>query len=192
VQGTITDHLGPQRNFSSSAPQGPSLQTTIDPAFSPSHELYPQSRVPDCLPYVTSFPPGQVQDAAQQSHVVTQEQNTTAQEESWQHEQKAQRKRRKDKERKRDTRVNDDQAYTSVCELLEIEQTPKNSLSQRSECSCIHRVGGTERFIVLERVKSNEPDYEGICKLLDISMTPRDTLAHRSKCSCTVQPHRRY
>lgn len=163
---------------------------TIDPTFYPSDELYSQSRVQDYLPYATLVPPGQVQDAAQ-SRVGTQEQNTTAQKASWQYEERVQRKRRKDKERKHDTRLNDDQAYTRVCEVLEIEQTPKNSLSQRSECSCIHRVRGIERFIVLKRVESNEPDYEEISKLLDISMKPRDTLAHRSKCSC-IQSHRGY
>lgn len=183
------DHLGPHGALFSSAPQGSSSQMTIDPAFSPSDELYSQCRV-QYLPYVTSIPPGQVQDAAQ-SHVVTQEQNTTAQKAPWQHEQRVQKKRKKDKERKHDTRLNDNQAYTRVCELLEIEQAPKNSLSQRSECSCIHRVRGIERFIVLERVQSNEPDYEEICKLLDIPMKPRDTLAHRSKYSC-IQPRRGY
>jgi len=193
VQGQIMDHLGPQGALFSSAPQGSSSQMTIDPAFSPADELYSQSKVQGYLPYVTSFPPRQVQpvqDAAQ-SHAVTQEQNTTAQTTSWQHEQRVQRKRMRDKERKHDTRLNDYQAYTRVCELLEIEQTPKNSLSQRSECSCVHRVGGIERFIVLKRVESSEPDYEEICKLLDISTKPRDTLPHRSKCSCT-QPHRGY
>lgn len=98
------------------------------------------------------------------------------------------RKRRKDKERKHTGRANDDQAYTRVCEVLEIDQMPKNTLSQRSECSCIHRVGGIERLIVLKRVENNEPDYESICELLDISMKPRDTLAHRSKCS-RIQPN---
>lgn len=138
------DHLGSQRALLSSVPQGSSSQMTIDPTFSPSGELYLQSRVPDCPRYVTSFPSGQVQDPAQ-SHVVTQQQTTTAQIASWESEQKAQRKRRKDKDRKHDTRAHDNEAYTRVCELLEIEQTPKNSLSQRSECSCIHRVGDIKR-----------------------------------------------
>ena len=135
------DHLGPQGALFSSVPQGSPSQMTIDPTFSPSGK---QSRVPDYPHYVTSFPPGQVQDPAQ-SRVVTQQQTTAAQIASWELEQKADRKRRKDKERKHDTRAHDDEAYTRVCELLEIEQTPKNSLSQRSECSCVHRVGEIER-----------------------------------------------
>lgn len=155
----------------------------------PQGVMYSQTGMQRYLPYGTLFPPGQVQDATQ-SHVVTQEQNMITQNVSWQNEQRVQRKRRKDKERKHDVHRNDDQAYMRVCELLEIDQTPKNSLSQRSECLCIHRVGGPgiERFIVLERVENNEPGYERICELLDISMTPRDTLAHRSKCLC-IQTH---
>ena len=108
---------------------------TIDPAFSPgpSDGLYSQPGVQDYPTYVTLLPPGQMQDAAQ-SQVVTQEQNTTTQKVPRQHEQREQRRRRKDKERKHTNRAYDDQAYTRVCELLEIGQTPKNSLSQRSEC----------------------------------------------------------
>lgn len=168
------NHLGPRETLSSYDPQGSSSQMTVGPAFS-------QSRVQYYLPHMTSFPPGQIQEAAQ-SHVVTQGQNTITQKASRQYE-RVERKRLRDKERKHSDRANDDQAYTRVCEILEIDQMPKNSLSQRSECSCIHRIGGIERFIVLERVESTEPDYEKICELLDISMNPRDTLAHRSKSS---------
>jgi hypothetical protein len=150
---------------------------TMGPAFS-------QSRVQGYSPHVTSFSPGQVQDAAQH-HAVTQGQSTVTLNASRQHE-RFERKTVRDKERKHADRANDDQAYMRVCELLEIDQTPKNTLSQRSECECIHRVRVIERFIVLERVESNEPDYESICELLDISMRPRDTLPHRSKCSCIL------
>ena len=165
AQGNIMDHLGPQGALLSSDPQGSSSQMTIDPGFSSSDEQFRLQGYPRS-PNAISFPPGQVQDATQ-SHVVTQEQNATTQNASWQREQRVQRKRRRDKERILGVRLNDDQAYTRVCELLDIDQLPKASLSQRSECSCIHRVRGIECFIVLKRVESNEPDYEGICKLLD-------------------------
>lgn len=176
------NHFEPRGAPFYSAPQGWPSQMASGSTFS-------QSSVQNYVPPMTSFPPGQVHDAAQ-NHVVTQGQNAITQKVSRKYE-RAERKRRRDKERKHGDRANDDQAYTRVCELLEIDQTPKNSLSQRSECSCIHRVAGIERFIVLERVESNEPDFESISELLDISMKPRETLPHRSTWS-SIEPHRGY
>jgi hypothetical protein len=87
--------------------------------------------------------------------------------------------------RKEAERKNDDQAYARVWKLLEIRSKPKNKRSQQqSEYLRIHRVGGIERRIVLERVESNEPKYERICELLEISMKPKSTLAQRSECLC--------
>jgi hypothetical protein len=79
-EGKIMDQLGPQGVLSSSAPQGSASRMTVNPAFSPSDELYSQSKVQDHLPYATSFPPEQVQD-----NMVAQEQNTTTQTASLQH-----------------------------------------------------------------------------------------------------------
>jgi hypothetical protein len=129
-------HLGPQGAVFSSAPQGSSSQMTIGPAFSPSDQLDLQSGVQDDLPYVESFPPGQVQDAAQ-SHVVTHGQNAATQV-AQQREQKAREKKEKDRVNKRNHRSRNAQDFESICALLEIPLKPKNRLAHRSECLCIH------------------------------------------------------
>jgi hypothetical protein len=125
------DRLGPQGAVFSSAPQGSLSQMTIDPAFSPSDELYSQSMVQDHLP----FPSGQVQDAAQ-SNVVTHGQNATTQA-AQRREQKAREKKEKDKVNKRGHRSRNDQDNERICNLLEIPLKPKNRLAHRSECLCI-------------------------------------------------------
>ncbi|KAF8487710.1 hypothetical protein F5888DRAFT_1804779 [Russula emetica] len=128
-QGKIMDHLGPQGALFSSAPQGSSSQMTIGPAFGPSDESYSQSRVQDYLPYVTSFPPGQVQDAAQ-SHLATHGQNATTQA-SKRREQKAQEKKEKDRVNKRDHRSRNAEDFQRICALLDIPLKPKNRLAHR-------------------------------------------------------------
>ena len=129
------DHLGPQGALFSSASQGSSSQMTIGPAISPSDELYSQSRVQDYSPYVRSFPPGQVQDAAQ-SHVVTHGQNA-ATPAAQRREQKVREKKEKDRVNKQNHRSRNAQDFESICALLDIPLKPKNTLAHRSECLCI-------------------------------------------------------
>jgi hypothetical protein len=128
------NHLDPQGALFSSAPQGSSSQT-IDPAFSSSGELYSPSGGRDILPYATSFPPGQVQDAAQ-SNVVTHGPNVSTQA-SQLREQKAREKKKKDKLNKRDHRSRNAQDFERICALLQIPLKPKNWLAHRSKSLCI-------------------------------------------------------
>jgi hypothetical protein len=109
---------------------------TIGPAISPSDQLDLQSGVQDYLPYVRSFPPGQVQDAAQ-NHVVTHGQNAATQA-AQRREQKAREKKEKDKVNKRGHRSRNAQDFERICALLDIPLKPKNRLAHRSECLCIH------------------------------------------------------
>ena len=127
------NHSGPQGAFFSTAPQVSSSQA-IDPAFSPSGDLYSPSRVQNLPPYATSFARGQVQDAAQ-SHVVTHAPNATTQAPQLR-EQKAQEKKAKDKLNKRDHRARNAQDFQSICALLQIPLKPKNWLPHRSKSSC--------------------------------------------------------
>ena len=129
------DHLGPQEALFSPASQGSSSQMTVGPVISPSDELYSQPRVDDHLPYVRSFPPGQVQDAAQ-SHVMTHEQNAPTQA-AQRREQKAREKKAKDKINKQGHRSRNAEDNESICALLDIPLKPKNRLAHRSECLCI-------------------------------------------------------
>ncbi len=116
--------------------------------------LTSQFGVQDDYPYATSFLRGQVEGAAQ-SHLVPQEHNTTTQEPSRRRvsEQRIQEKRRKDKERHHKYRVDGKQAYSRICELLEIDLMPENTRAQRSECLRIILVWSIEHFTVLEAVE---------------------------------------
>jgi hypothetical protein len=159
---------------SSSATIADSLSSLSDGGF------YSQYGVRDDYPRAASSSRVQVEGAAQ-THVVTQGQDAAQQEASQRREQKTREKREGDRRRKRADRAGDDQAYSRVCSLLAIKLDPKNTLSQRSECLCIHRVGDVERFVVLTSVESIDQDFERMCELLEISMSPRKTLAHRSE-----------
>ena len=130
VPGEMMDHLGSGGVLFPSAAQGSPSQM-IEPAFSPSGELYSPSMVQDFPPYATSFPPGQVQDA--QSHVVTHGPNTTTRA-SQLRQQKAQEKKEKDKLNKRDHRSRNAEDFKSICALLKIPLKPKNWLAHRSKC----------------------------------------------------------
>ena len=157
----------------------------------PDDGLYSHYGVRDDYPRATSSSRGQVEDTVQ-SQVVTQGQDAAHQEAvRRRREQKTQEKREGDRRRKRADRAGDEQAYSRVCSLLAIKLDPKNTLSQRSECLCTHRVGDIERFVVLKSVESIDQDFERMCELLEISMTPKETLAHRSECLC-IHPRRRY
>ena len=129
------DHLGTQRTFRSPYSLVSSSSMTADNPSSPLTELYPHSEVHDDY---TSLLPGQVEGPAQ-SHLVAQEHNVTSQEASRRRarEQKIQEKRRKDKERKKRYRVDGNQAYARICELLEIDFMPENNRGQRSKCLAI-------------------------------------------------------
>jgi hypothetical protein len=181
IQQGIVNHWGPQGASGISDPPASSFMTTPETPYSLSDEWNSQSGAQDDNPPATLSSHGQVEGAAQ-SQAVTQGQDTITQ--AQRREQRVQKKREKDRERKEAERKNDDQAYAMVCKLLEIRSKPKNKRSQQSECLRIHRVGGIERSIVLERVESNEPNYERICELLEISMRPKNTLAQRSECLC--------
>ena len=137
--------------------------------------------------YATSSSRGQVEGAAQ-SHAETQGQDTAKQETL---RLRQQTKRENDRIRKEAGRAADDRAYSRICDLLAVRSNPKNTRSERSECLCIHRVGGVKRFVVLESVESIDQDFERMCELLEISMTPRKTLPHRSECFC-IYSRRRY
>ena len=133
VPGERMNHLGFGGALFPSAAQGSPSQM-IEPAFSPSGELYSPSMAQDFLPYATSFSSGQAQNA--QSHVMTHGPNATTQA-SQLHEQKAQEKKEKDKLNKRDHRSRNAEDFKSICALLRIPLKPKNWLAHRSECLCI-------------------------------------------------------
>lgn len=189
VQEGTVDHLE-ARGASGSDTSGSSSMMVADTSSSLSDDgFYSQYWAPDDYPCTTSSSRGQV--GAAQNHVVTQGHDAAKQEALRRHEQKTREKREGDRRRKAADRAGDDRAYPRVCELLAIKLDPKNTLSQRSECLCIHRVGGVERIVVLRSVESIDQDFERMCELLEISMTPRKTLAHRSECIC-VHSCRRY
>jgi hypothetical protein len=129
------DHFGSHRVSCSSDPLRSLSAMTVNNPSSPLTELHSQSG----YPYATSSLLGQVEGTAQ-SHLVAQEHNVTTQEASRRRasEGRIQEKRRKDKERKFQNRIGGKQAYTRICELLEIDFMPENTRAQRSECLCIH------------------------------------------------------
>jgi hypothetical protein len=175
VQEGTVDHLEAQGTSGFDTP-GSSSATIADTSSSLSDDvLYSQYGVRDDYPGATSSCCGQA-EGTPQSHVMTQGKDAAQQEALRRRE-----KREGDRRRKRADRAGDDQAYSRVCSLLAIKLDPKNTLSQRSECLCIHRVGDVERFVVLTSVESIDQDFERMCELLEISMTPKKTLAHRSK-----------
>ncbi|KAN0102352.1 hypothetical protein V8E52_012031 [Russula decolorans] len=150
-QGKIMDHFGPQEAVFSSASQGSSSQMTIGSAISPSDELYSQSRVPvqDCLPYVRSSPPGQVQDVAR-SHVVTHGQNAATQA-AQRREQKAREKKEKDRINKKNHRSRNGEDFERICALLDIPLEPKNRLAHRI-------LGVVQGLVELQRENSDLRD----------------------------------
>lgn len=179
VQEGTVDRLEAQRTSGFDTP-GSSSATIADTSSSLSDDVfYPQYGVRDDYPGATSPCCGQA-EGTPQSHVMTQGQDAAQQEALRRREQKTREKREGDRRRKRADRAGDDQAYSRVCSLLAIKLDPRNTLSQRSECLCIHRVRDVERFVVLTSVESIDQDFERMCELLEISMTPRKTLAHRS------------
>ncbi len=143
-EGTV-DHLevqGPPGFH----PPGSSSTTMADTSSSLSDDgFYSQYGVRDDYLRATSSSRGQVKGAAQ-SHAVTQGQDAAQQEAIRRREQKTREKRERDKRRKRADRAGDNRAYPRVCKLLAIKLDPKNTLSERSECLCIHRTGGIECY----------------------------------------------
>jgi hypothetical protein len=118
---------------------------------SSSTELYAQSGIQDDYVIATSFSHGQV-DGTILSLAATQPQRqSTTTQKALRRRQQKQRKRVRDMERKREQRSDDDQYFAMICELLEIELSPKNTLVRRSEYLCIHlfHLRGIECFIVL-------------------------------------------
>jgi hypothetical protein len=188
-QDGTADHLEARR-ASGSGPSGSSSTMIADTSSSLSDDsdgFYPQYGVQDNYPHATSFAHGQVEGVAQ-SHAVPQGPDAAKQEALRRRQQK---KKENDSERKKSDRAADDRAYSRVCQMLAVKLGPKNTRSQRSEYSCIHRVGGVKRFIVLKGVESIDQEFERMCELLEISVTPRETLAHRSECLC-IHSHQRY
>ena len=119
------------------APPGPSPHTMLASTSSPiSVESYTQSGLQDNYANLTSFLRGQVESATE-NVVATQEQSTITQEASLR-ELKAQRKRENDRTRSKDNRSNNKQFYERMCVLLNLAWTPKKTLDDRSECSCVH------------------------------------------------------
>ena len=184
VQEGTVDHLEAQ-GASGCDPPGSSSTTIADA--SSSLGFYSQFRVQDDYTSSTSSSRRQVEGAAQ-SHAVTQGQDATEQEAI---RRRQERKRERDRIRKDADRAADDRAYSRVCKLLAVELDPKNTRSKRSECLCIHRVGGIECYVVLNGVEGIDQDFERMCELLEISMTPKETLAHRSECLC-IHSRRKY
>jgi hypothetical protein len=131
-----------------SDPPGP----TVDTLSLQSRELRPQFRVQDGHPYATSPPQEQVEGAAQ-SLVAAQGQYATTGEASSQRERRGT-KRERDKENKRTERSRSARDYARICELLDISLTPRNTLSNRSECCVYVLVRGGDRFIVLGSVEA--------------------------------------
>ena len=181
-EGTL-DHLEAQ-GASGSDPLE-SSSTTIAGTLSPLG-FYSQCRVQDDYTHATSSSHGQVESATQ-SHAVTQSRDAARREVI---RRRQQRKRERDRIRKDADRAADDRASSRVCDLLAVELDPKNTRSSRSECFCIHRVRGIERFVVLEGVESINQDFGRMCELLEIPMTPRKNLAHRSECLCIYSSQR--
>jgi hypothetical protein len=134
VQEGTTDYLEAHGASGFGTP-GSSSVTIAETSSSLSDDgFYSQYGVRDDYPHATSSSRGQVEGVAQ-SDVVTQGQDATQQEAIRRREQKTREKRDGDKRRKRADRAGDDQAYSRVCNLLAIKLDPKNTLSQRSECS---------------------------------------------------------
>jgi hypothetical protein len=67
---------------------------------------------------------------------VAQEQNPITQDPSHRRE-KIREKKERDKRRKRAERSNNSKVYAKICELLDIDLGPKNTLANRSECLCV-------------------------------------------------------
>ena len=178
--GTV-DRLEAQR-ASGFEPSGSSSRMIADSSSSLSDDsngFYPQYGVQDDYPHATSSSHGQVGGVAQNHAVAL---GLDAKQEAIRLRRK--KKREDDRKRKESDRAADERAYSRVCKMLAVKLDPKNTRSQRSEYSCIHRVGGVKRFIVLKGVESIDQEFERMCELLEISMTPRETLAHRSECLC--------
>ena len=155
-----------------------SSSTTIAGSSSPLG-FYSQYRVQDDCTRATSSSHGQVENAAQ-SHTMTQGQDAVARQEVIR--QRQQRKKERDRLRREADPATDDRAYARVCDLLAIKLDRKNTRSERSECLCIHHVGGIERYVVLKSVERIDQGFERVCELLEISMTQRKPLAHCGEC----------
>jgi hypothetical protein len=177
VQEGTVDYLEVQGASGSDSPGSSSTTIADTPS---SLGFYSQYTVQDDYTHATSSSRGPVEGAAQR-HAVTQGQDAAKQEAI---QRRKQRKRERDRIRKDADRTADDRASSRVCNLLAVDLDPKNTRSERSECLCIHRVRGTECYVVLNGVESIDQDFERMCELLEISMTPRKTLAHRSECLC--------
>ena len=134
--------LRPQDIYRHSVPSAPPVSSSTmiaSPSPSLSADSYTQPAWKDDYSDLTSFPCGRVESTTE-NLVAMPGQIATTREAALARERKVQRKKDLDKARKKTERSQDKQAYRRICQLLNIDLDPINTLANRSEflCLCTH------------------------------------------------------